>query len=163
MHTCMHIMSLSCSCTLGLNVFWMFDIFKMLKCRKLSFFDSLCILCVFDQYCSLYGQLLLNAYHVKLRKAYAKLVFTRKATAKLLVWNARGLLIHALAFKGHHGSANGQGHKWGFAGKSRWVGVVGSSASIWITLCATSILNPVELAWWAQVQAYELHSVQLPF
>jgi len=31
---------------------------------------------------SLYGQLLLYAYHVKLRKAYVKLVITRKATTK---------------------------------------------------------------------------------
>ena len=31
---------------------------------------------------ALYGQLLLHAYHAKLRKAYVKLVFARKATAK---------------------------------------------------------------------------------
>ena len=44
---------------------------------------SLCVfLCLCYQYWSLYGQLLLYAYHVKLRKAYVKLVFTRKATAK---------------------------------------------------------------------------------
>ena len=32
--------------------------------------------------CVLYGQLLLYAYHVKLRKAYVKLVFTSKAAAE---------------------------------------------------------------------------------
>ena len=49
------------------------------KCCKL-WFGSL--LLIFNEYWSLYGQLLLYAYHVKLRKAYVKLVITCEAAAK---------------------------------------------------------------------------------
>ena len=41
------------------------------------------LLWILNKYWSLYGQLLLYAYHVKLRIAYVKLVFTRKAAAKV--------------------------------------------------------------------------------
>ena len=65
----------------GMNTFWMFDFFRMLKCHKLQLLSLLCMFINCYQYWSLYRQLLLYAYHVKLRKAYAKLVFTRKGTA----------------------------------------------------------------------------------
>ena len=55
------------------------------KFRSVVNYD-VCHFCVFLYFCcqywSFYGQLLLYAYHVKLRKAYVKLVFTRKAAAK---------------------------------------------------------------------------------
>ena len=55
--------------------------FQNVEARKLLCLSLLCICVNFDQYWSLYGQLLLYAYHVKFCKAYVKLAFTCKATA----------------------------------------------------------------------------------
>ena len=89
-YTCVYVcillsMSLSCSCMLGWIYFGLFTFSKCWSAANCSF----CNFCVrvfvnFYQYWSLCRQLLLYVYYIKLRKAYVKLVFTHKATAKIV-------------------------------------------------------------------------------
>ena len=95
----------------------MFDFFKVLKCRKLQLWQLSCI-CVF--LLSILVPLLTTAaayaYHVKLRKAYVKLVFTRKAAAKGTLLSPRLSSFPYLCQSLDHGVCRMTGI-WGFPRK----------------------------------------------